>query len=277
MESTVVVVRCPRCGSMDAGSVEAIHVEFDRMKCRVCGHEQVCDDYEIKDNWNETVPTDAVPREQRHVLPDVRFRELWTSLGAHGYARDVFLGLRAAYDEPSRAYHTARHIGACLRLLDEPEVKALATHLPEVEAAIWFHDAIYDTHASDNEERSARMMEESLSAAGVASDDVGRIAAHVRATKDHVPHSVDDQLVIDIDLSILGESADVFERFEEEIRREYAWVESAAYVVGRAAVLRRFSERPFIYGTPLFRARYESRARENITASLKKLAGLLSE
>ena len=271
MVSEVVVVRCPRCGSMDAESVEPIGIEFDRMKCAACGHDQICDDYQIKDEWNERVPAEALPREQGYLLPSVRFLELWWALGARGYGVDALLRLRAAYDEPHRAYHTAAHVGACLRLLDDAEVKAGAVHLSEVEAALWFHDAVYDTRARDNEERSAQMAEETLGAAGVAADVVARIAAHVRATKAHEPDSADGQLVIDVDLSILGEAPEVFARFEEEIRREYAWVEEPAYVAGRAAVLRGFAERPFIYGTPLFRARYEARARANLAASLEKL------
>ena len=52
-----------------------------------------------------------------------------------------------------RAYHTLRHIEACLAwmrdapLEDDDRIAA--------EFAIWFHDAVYDTRASDNEERSA--------------------------------------------------------------------------------------------------------------------------
>ena len=256
---------------MDAESVEAIHIEFDRMRCGTCGHEQVCDEHQIKDEWNELVSADFVPH-QAYLLPDVRFQDLWRALGAKGHARDVFLRLRASYDEPHRAYHTARHIGACLRLLDEPSVKALATNLSEVEAAIWFHDAIYDTHASDNEERSAQLAEESLRSADVPADVVTRIAEHVCATKAHVAASSDGQLVIDVDLSILGEDPQTFARFEEEIRREYHWVDAAAYAAGRAHVLRRLSERPFLYGTALFRERYEAQARENIARSLHLLA-----
>ena len=204
-------------------------------------------------------------------LPSVRFLHLWRALGGSGDGQEVFERLSAWYDEPHRAYHTARHIGACLRLLDDPAVTALATRLHEIEAAIWFHDAIYETRASDNEERSARMAEESLGAGGVASDVVARIATYIRATKDHVVDSADGQLVIDVDLSILGESPDVFAGFEEEIRREYSWVDAAAYAAGRAFVLRRFAERPFIYGTALFRERYESKARENIVRSIAAL------
>ncbi len=204
-------------------------------------------------------------------LSRVRFRDLWRALAGSGDGHEVFERLRASYDEPHRAYHTARHIGACLGLLGDPAVAALATRLHEIEAAIWFHDAIYDTRASDNEERSARMAEESLGVAGVPSDVVARIAAYIRATKDHVVDSADGQLVIDVDLSILGESSDMFASFEEEIRREYSWVDAAAYAAGRAFVLRRFAERPFIYGTALFRERYESKARENIARSIAAL------
>ena len=271
MGESVMVVRCPRCGSMDAGSVEAILVELDRMKCHACGHSAVCDEHEVKNEWNELLDEDAVPRERGYVLPDVRFQALWMRLGARGSGRPAFLVLRRAYDEPHRAYHDARHIGACLRLLDDPEVKRLAERLEEVEAALFYHDAIYDTRARDNEERSAVLAEETLAAAGVAPEIVTRIVAHVRATKDHLTGDGDGKLVIDIDLSILGESPDTFARFEEEIRREYAWVEEDAYVAGRSAVLRKFLDRSTIYDTPLFRDRYEARARANIAASIAKL------
>lgn len=205
------------------------------------------------------------------MLTSVRFLALWTALGAKGDGRKAFERLRAAYGEPHRAYHTAVHIGACLRLLDDAAVARCAARLVEVEAALWFHDAVYDTHAHDNEERSAVMMEEALGGAGVAPDVIARIGAHVRATKAHVPDSPDGQLVIDVDLSILGESPEVFARFEDEVRREYGWVDEAAYVAGRSAVLRGFAARPAIYGTSLFRDRYEARARANIAASLARL------
>lgn len=205
-------------------------------------------------------------------LPAARFDAVWRALGATGSSVDVFERLRAAYDEPHRAYHGATHIAACLRLFDEPDVRALATRSAEVEATLWYHDAIYDTHAPDNEERSAELAEDTLGAAGVAADVVERIASYVRATKDHRASSSDAELVIDVDLSILGASAALYDRFEQEIRQEYAWVEPELYVNGRTAVLRRFSDRPFIYGTGLFRDRFERRARANIGAAIERLA-----
>lgn len=128
----------------------------------------------------------------------------------------------------------------------------------------------YDTHASDNEEQSALLADEILRSAGVAADVVARIATYIRATESHAAGSPDAEVVVDVDLSILGEDPAVFARFEDEIRREYAWVDEASYAHGRAAVLRRFQERPFIYATSLFRARLEARARANIAASLNR-------
>lgn len=273
MADPVRVVRCPRCGSMDAESVEPIHVEFDRMKCNACGHQQICDEYSIRFTWNADVPADQVRRDVWFVLPDDRFEELWRSLGAEGSGREVYELVCAAYAEPSRAYHTARHIGACLRLIDDPAVRMLASCAPEVEAALWFHDVIYDTRARDNEARSAELAEGWLRSGGVAAGVAARVAEHIRATSNHLAPSGDGQLVVDIDLSILGEDPDTYARFEAEVRREYAWVDAEAYRSGRAAVLGRFLARPSIYATPWFRERYEASARENMTASLARLGG----
>ena len=67
---------------------------------------------------------------------------------------DIYARLAATYREPHRHYHTAAHISACLDELDG--ARELASFPFEVEAALWFHDAVYDTRASDNEERSAQ-------------------------------------------------------------------------------------------------------------------------
>lgn len=47
----VTVVRCPLCGSTDAGEDGAVY-EFTLMRCASCGHSAHCDHYAIKDDWN---------------------------------------------------------------------------------------------------------------------------------------------------------------------------------------------------------------------------------
>jgi predicted metal-dependent HD superfamily phosphohydrolase len=210
-------------------------------------------------------------------LSEARFAAMWSALGATGPHEDTFARVTAAYAEPHRAYHDATHIGACLLLLDDAEVHALAGRPEEVEAALWFHDVVYDTHAKDNEERSADLAVLALRSAGATGDVAARVGAHVIATRDHATASEDGRLVVDIDLSILGADPATFERFDAAIRREYDWVDERAYVAGRAAVLRRFLERPSIFATELFRARFETNARRNITGALERLRGTAGE
>ena len=76
-----------------------------------------------------------------------------------------------------------------------------------------------------------------------------------------------------MDLSILGATPDVFDAYEQAVRREYDWVEEAAWKAGRGMVLRGFLARPHIFHTPQFRQRFETQARENMARSVERLAG----
>jgi predicted metal-dependent HD superfamily phosphohydrolase len=192
-------------------------------------------------------------------------------LGARGDGLSVFERLAAAYAEPARAYHNTAHITDCLAQLDRS--LELARHPVEVEASVWFHDAVYMAGASDNEDRSARLAQESLSRAAVAPDRCQRVADLIFATR-HVSTSDDPdaQLLCDIDLSILGREAAAYDEFERRIRSEYAWVPAPVYRTSRSKVLAGFLQRTAIYQTPPFAARYESRARQNLQRALRTLS-----
>jgi predicted metal-dependent HD superfamily phosphohydrolase len=181
-----------------------------------------------------------------------------------------------AYAAPERHYHNLTHIEAMLGLMWSYE-----DALPDaqgVEAAIWFHDAIYDTRRHDNEEKSAELAASRL--AGLLSPDrIALIASMIRATAGHhVPEGLDDAqrrdcgLFLDMDLSILGSAPDVFAAYEEAVRREYGWVPDALWRDGRRKVLQGFLDRPAIYASPQFRASHEVAARANLTRSLERLA-----
>src|SRR5207248_1831792 len=158
----------------------------------------------------------------------VRFSALWQRLGGRGDGRALMAALEQAFGEPPRAYHTAAHVEDCLDQFDL--ARNLAERPDEVEAAIWFHDAVYDPRASDNEQRSADWARRSLVEAGAAADSIERIAALVLLTR-HVdpPASHDGELLLDIDLSILGRDPLTFDVYDAQIRREYDWVPEAEY------------------------------------------------
>jgi predicted metal-dependent HD superfamily phosphohydrolase len=189
--------------------------------------------------------------------------------------------LARAYAAPDRHYHDLRHIEALLGLADAcPDA---ITDRDVVEAAIWFHDAIYDTRRHDNEDKSADLASARL-AGTAAPDRIARIAAMIRATAGHrVPDFADAgaaqdcALFLDMDLAILGAPAAEFEAYEHAVRREYDWVSEPQWKLGRRAVLAGFLARPAIYATVQFRASHEAAARRNLEWAMARLDDASSE
>src|SRR5262245_82205 len=81
-------------------------------------------------------------------------------------APGMFAAVVRQYAQPPRAYHNLGHIAHCLEEFDR--ARRLARNPLAVEGAIWFHDAIYDSRAADNESRSAEWATALLHAAAVA-------------------------------------------------------------------------------------------------------------
>ena len=183
--------------------------------------------------------------------------------------------LSGLYRAEDRHYHNLAHIEAMLALAGDYRA---SLHDPDaVEAAIWFHDAIYDSKAKDNEARSAALAETRL-AGRTDAGRLGRISAMVLATATHQLPQFDDaaatrdaSLFLDMDLSILGAAPDAFDAYERAVRREYGWVEELMWRAGRGAVLTGFLARPRIFHTEEFRQRFEPQARLNMARSLEAL------
>jgi predicted metal-dependent HD superfamily phosphohydrolase len=204
----------------------------------------------------------------RSSLDPNRFERAWRALGAASTA--PFPVLQDCYAEPHRAYHNPEHIRECLGWLDQ--VRGLALRPAELEIALYFHDAIYDPNAHDNEQRSSDLFRQEATDGGIALDVIDRIARLIESTARHESEQADAALLSDIDLSILGASPNRFAQFERDVRREYAMFDDASYRAGRALVLRGFLERICIYRTPHFTARLEAQARDNLANALAALA-----
>lgn len=199
-----------------------------------------------------------------------RWTSLWERIGAQGNASEVYNDLVARYSETHRAYHTLVHIGHCLDELEQ--VRELTTNPDAVELALWYHDAIYDTKAKDSEERSAELAIKMARGASLPDSFGQSVVNLIMATKhSESPTDPDVQLLVDVDLSILGQSEEKFDEYELQVRKEYEWVAEDAFVAGRSAILKSFLDRPTIYSTQFFRNKYEMQARRNIARSLARL------
>jgi predicted metal-dependent HD superfamily phosphohydrolase len=199
-----------------------------------------------------------------------RFGELLRRLGAAGDPQPLASAVLAAWAEPDRRYHDLNHLRDCLAELDR--VPADGADRDRVEAALWFHDAIYDPRADDNEARSAELARRALAELGVQSavaDDVARLVGLTRHTGPALDPS--GQLLCDIDLAILGREREAFDAYDRQIREEYAWVPEPDFRAARIGVLTGLLARAPLYQTEHFRRRYETVARTNLARALKRL------
>lgn len=200
-----------------------------------------------------------------------RFEAALRAVGAQRVDPAVWDELVARYGEKGRHYHTLEHVAECLAGLDA--WRGFAERPEEVELALWFHDVVYVPWKGNNEERSAELAGGWLERMGVARERRQRIAALILATKKHEPAGGDRGLVLDLDLSILGAPPERFDRYEEQIRKEYAFVPGPLYRRKRREILEELLARPALYNHAPIRAAHEAQARANLHRLVAALRG----
>ena len=206
-------------------------------------------------------------------LVEAQLAENWDAAWA-GLGRPPPTGLRQelerAWAEPQRHYHDLRHLGECLALWSRWHRHC--ERPAEVAIALWFHDAVYDTQASDNELNSAAWAARSLSGSRLASDVARRVHDLVMATRHDAPaEGPDAELLVDIDLAILGSPPERFEAYDRDVRKEYAWVPNSLYRRKRLDVLRGFADRPQLYHCQPAVDLLETQARLNLANAISRL------
>lgn len=188
-------------------------------------------------------------------------------------SEELFELLSDHYEDGSRCYHDFRHIYSVLSAIERQKDKAV--DFPAIQLAAWFHDVIYDKHATGiSEEKSALLAEQMLAKAGLPSEQIDRVASMIRATEINQPSpdDPDTMILLDADLATLGSESEVYDLNAVRIRREYAHVPETEYRHGRKRVLHKFLKRERIFHTDKMYQLYESRARENIQREIALLA-----
>ncbi|MFD5276034.1 DUF4031 domain-containing protein [Pseudarthrobacter sp. NPDC058362] len=180
----------------------------------------------------------------------------------------LFLDLLDRWSEEHRHYHGCTHLLSVLESLDlltDP-----ADPPRTVLLAAWFHDAVYRGIAGQDEEESARLAEERLTAEGLPEDEVAEVARLVRLTSDHRPESGDDDgaLLCDADLSVLGGEPDEYARYVAAVRKDYAHIGDADFASGRATVVRRLLDLDPLFHTARARDLWRAAARRNLNGEL---------
>jgi predicted metal-dependent HD superfamily phosphohydrolase len=127
--------------------------------------------------------------------------------------------LLSQYSSISRHYHGVAHIVSLLAGFDA--IQAAFEQPLAAELAIFFHDVIYDPTRHDNEEQSAQQLQNLLD--GLVERSLLETAARsIEATKQHARTlSHETNLLLDLDMAILGQPWPVYERYAQGVMQEY--------------------------------------------------------
>jgi predicted metal-dependent HD superfamily phosphohydrolase len=178
--------------------------------------------------------------------------------------------LTEKYTEPFRKYHNFNHLWELFRYFDTYENELEFPN--EVAYAIFYHDIIYSIWSKKNELNSAELATEYLLYTDLGDRVITRVFNLIMVTKDHSPtKNRDDKWMIDFDLAILGQPWDVYYKYTQQIREEYASIPDFIYRRGRKKVLNHFLNKNKIYHTDTFYNLFELDARQNLKKELKLL------
>ncbi len=201
--------------------------------------------------------------------------DLWLNLIVPYYqsadkAGELFEEILNSYSEKSRHYHTCEHLKDLLQL--SVEYGHRLENVEVVRFAIFYHDIVYKSSRSDNEIKSAALARSRLGELNVFEDQIEAIEKFILCTKRHQPAECSFQndllYFLDFDLSILGTSPDVYDGYARAIRMEYKQFPDFLYKPGRKKILKRLLQKPFIFKTADFKAKYEEQAKKNLQNEL---------
>ncbi len=173
-----------------------------------------------------------------------------------------------SYSSESRHYHNLIHINNMISELDHviSEVKEKDSLL----FSIYYHDIIYNTSNSDNEYKSAMLFKKRI--ARTDFQYIEKCMKQIEQTSEHkLSEDNDINILLDLDLSILGKNRLDYQEYCQNIRKEYNMYSDLEYRNGRKKVLIRLLDLSSIYKTDYFSSKYEKNARINLALELKSL------
>lgn len=193
------------------------------------------------------------------------------AVGARGDVAGAGAGLLERWAEPARRYHDLAHLDAVLRRVDD--LAAEAVDPDAVRLGAWFHDAVYDPQAGDNEARSALLAHKVLTALRVPDARVTEVVRLVALTATHAAGAGDRDgaVLCDADLAVLASDEAAYASYATSVRQEYGHLDDVTFATGRRAVLQALLGRASLFGTEHGRSAWESRARVNVRGELDRI------
>ncbi len=178
----------------------------------------------------------------------------------------------SSYTKKARHYHNLSHIHNML--IQAKSIRTSIVNFDDLCFAIWYHDIIYESTRSDNEKRSAIFAEKCLKSFNIEEKRLRNIEKLIVSTQKHqvlIAENGDNAYLLDLDLSILGADWDTYEKYTQDIRKEYEIYPNFMYKKGRKKVLHHFLERDRLFFSADFKGKFETQARANIKREIDLL------
>jgi predicted metal-dependent HD superfamily phosphohydrolase len=186
--------------------------------------------------------------------------EIGTSIDAHtlwGYLQLAYRG---------RTYHNLEHIRYCLEVLDNEFPQDM--NRKHLEFAIFYHDVRGSVYESTQEACK--------DLAFIYDREV--VAGLIMATDHQGIHSGQRAMICDIDLAILGETEENFDKYEEQIRAEYQEYDDRDFYPERERILTSLIKpNGTVYIGKHFQNNYGRQQQLNYARAFKRYKEILNE
>lgn len=183
--------------------------------------------------------------------------ELWTEIEKN-------------YSSKIRHYHTLQHLDNLLAQLTD--VKGEIQNWNTILFTLYYHDIVYNSLKSDNEEKSAELAEKRMKQISVSIDTIELCKNQILETKSHIKSTDSDtNYFTDADLSVLGQNWETYSMYYKNVRKEYSIYPDFVYNPGRKKVLNHFLSMDKIFKTDFFYKKYERQAKQNIQKEIELL------
>lgn len=183
--------------------------------------------------------------------------ELWTEIDKN-------------YSSKKRHYHTLQHLDSLLTQLTD--VKDEIQNWNTILFTLYYHDIVYNSLKSDNEEKSAELAEKRMKQISVSIDTIELCKNQILATKSHIKSTDSDtNYFTDADLSVLGQNWETYSLYYKNVRKEYSIYPDFVYNPGRKKILIHFLSMDRIFKTDFFHNKFEIQAKQNLQKEIELL------
>lgn len=185
---------------------------------------------------------------------------------------DLWNEIEKNYSSKDRHYHTLNHLDNLLTQLTD--VKGEIQNWESILFTLYYHDIVYNTLKTDNEEHSAELAEMRMKQILVSNETIELCKSQILATKWHTKSTnTDTNYFLDADLSVLGQPWEIYSLYFKNIRKEFSIYPDPVYIPGRIKVLSHFLSMERIYKTDYFYNKFETQAKLNLQKELELLNG----